>query len=279
MASCALFQIFDYQSTQLSLFFEGYTFWNKYGESPCKKNHQTRVSCSYVHKITQSLLYFRYIHICHHHMYGRIYTFRNTSLMCVGLWCVSFLAEMPNFLGWGDHVYDRKTLSCVWDRTAAVSYSLFFSCVGVAFPVILISICYAMIYKHVLDSKRKVKAMKVTGQVVLAVEKENESQKQSRQLARTLFIIFIVFAVCWTPYAFMVSLDVNDTFPQELHIFSILIAHTNSSLNSVLYGISNKHFRYAYFRLLGLRRFIPDDRANQKEASVKTITVAEKSIQ
>ena len=36
--------------------------------------------------------------------------------MCLGLWVVSFLAEMPNFFGWGDHLYDRKTLSCVWDR-------------------------------------------------------------------------------------------------------------------------------------------------------------------
>ncbi len=49
---------------------------------------------------------------------------------------------------------------------------------------------------------------------------------------------------CRTPYAFIVVLDRHDTYPQELHIFSILIAHTNSSLNSVLYGLTNKHFRF-----------------------------------
>ena len=47
-----------------------------------------------------------------------IYTLKNSLLMCVGLWIVSAVAEMPNFVGWGDHVYDRKTLSCIWDRTA-----------------------------------------------------------------------------------------------------------------------------------------------------------------
>ena len=81
--------------------------------------------------------------------------------MVVGLWIISFLFEMSNFLGWGDHVYDRKTLSCVWDRTADLSYSLFFSIAGVAFPVILISICYLKIYLFVRNSRKKVAA---TGQ-------------------------------------------------------------------------------------------------------------------
>ena len=57
--------------------------------------------------------------------------------------------------------YDRKTLSCVWDRTADFSYS--FSAVGVAFPVILISICCIKIFLHVRASKTKVKCNFVFG--------------------------------------------------------------------------------------------------------------------
>ena len=72
-----------------------------------------------------------------------------------------------------------------------------------------------------------------------ALKEKNESVK----LARTLCLIFVVFAVCWSPYAVIVVADRYDTFPLELHIFSVLIAHTNSSLNSVLYGLTNKHFR------------------------------------
>ena len=72
-----------------------------------------------------------------------------------------------------------------------------------------------------------------------AQREKNESVK----LTRTLCLIFVVFAVSWTPYAIIVVADKFDTFPTELHIFSILIAHTNSSLNSILYGLTNKHFR------------------------------------
>ena len=34
------------------------------------------------------------------------------------------------------------------------------------------------------------------------------------KLARTLFIIFVVFAACWTPYAIIIVLDYSDTYPQ-----------------------------------------------------------------
>ena len=82
--------------------------------------------------------------------------------------------------------------------------------------------------------------------------KAKKERRESMRLARSLFIIFVVFAACWTPYAIIVSLDYNDTFSQEFHIFSILLAHTNSSLNSILYGLTNRHFRQGYIKLLGL---------------------------
>ena len=183
----------------------------------------------------------RYVHICHNNLYGRIYTLRNTVLMCLGVWCVSFMLEMSCFFGWGDHTYDRKTLSCVWDRTSHLSFTIYFSSVGVAFPIILISVCYVKIFLHVRKSKLRVLNALQTSE-----------QSQSVRLARSLFIIFVVFAVCWTPYAFIVVLDYKDTWPREWHIFSILIAHTNSSLNSVLYGVTNNKFREAYKRLLAI---------------------------
>lgn len=195
-----------------------------------------------------SISFNRYIHICHNSLYQKVYTWRNSILMCIGLWILCFLLEMPNFFGWGDHVYDDKTLSCVWDRTADFSYTMFFSTVGVAFPIILISICYLKIYLHVRQSKLKVAAMRREGKVVSFTS--TREYRESMKLARTLFIIFVVFAVCWTPYAIIVAADTKDSYSMEVHIFSILIAHTNSSLNSVLYGLTNKHFRNSYYKIL-----------------------------
>uniref|UniRef100_A0A1I8HM29 G_PROTEIN_RECEP_F1_2 domain-containing protein n=1 Tax=Macrostomum lignano TaxID=282301 RepID=A0A1I8HM29_9PLAT len=76
----------------------------------------------------------RYIHICRSSAYPSIFTRRWTLIMCCSLWIVSFLMEMPNFLGWGDHGYALKNLACLWDRLASRSYSAFFALVGVVLP-------------------------------------------------------------------------------------------------------------------------------------------------
>ena len=198
----------------------------------------------------------RYVYICKNRIYNKIYTMHNTIAMCVGLWVVCFLAEMPNFFGWGDHVYDRKTLSCVWDRTADLSYSIFFSVIGVAFPVVFITICYALIYWQITQSRPTVKFLLAVGDMAGA-RKDLALQKQIRQQLITFFACFVVFTVCWVPYAFVVALDYKDTYPLEVHLYAILIAHTNSSLNCIIYGISNSHFRESFYRLLRLHLCFP----------------------
>ena len=143
-------------------------------------------------------------------------------IRCFFFQIVSFLLEMPNFFGWGDHVYDPKTLTCIWDRTADYSYTIFFDVMGVAIPVSLIFVCYLRIWLFVRASKRKIKSH---------VEKGSRDARDSMKLARTLFIIFVVFVGCWSPYALIILLDKNDTYAAELHTYSVLIAHINSSLN------------------------------------------------
>ena len=107
--------------------------------------------------------------------------------MIITLWTTAFLAEMPSFLGWGGHSYDTKTMSCMWDRTADFTYTLFISvgkelkqhgtslyagveptssniisgmvlffAGGVAAPVFLIAFCYLKIFMHVRASKKRV---------------------------------------------------------------------------------------------------------------------------
>ena len=195
----------------------------------------------------------RYIHICHNSLYQQIFTLRNGILMCVVLWIISFLAEMPNFFGWGDHVFDDKAQGCFWDRTADYSYTLFFVIVGVCIPVILISICYVLIFLHVRASKRKVRAMNGAELDQAAAAKE---KRESMKLVRTLFMIFIVFATCWSPYAILVVVDRWDRFPGEAYMFAALSAHANSSLNFIVYGATNRHFRKGYMQLLGIQHII-----------------------
>ena len=86
---------------------------------------------------------------------------KNSLAMCMGLWTASFLFDLPAFVGWGDHGFDNKTLSCVWDRTEDFSYTLFVGAI-ITTPVIVISICYLKIFLYVRAQKRKVRPPSTT---------------------------------------------------------------------------------------------------------------------
>ena len=86
-------------------------------------------------------------------------------------------------------------------------------------------------------------SMRAAGQNTDALRKRGGSKQDSMKLAKTLFTIFIVFAVCWAPHSILIVVDYKDRANQFWHVLFIMFAHTNSSLNCVVYALTNKHFR------------------------------------
>ena len=41
--------------------------------------------------------------------------------------------------------------------------------------------------------------------------------------------------------------DRQDVLPLSVHLYFLLLAHINSSVNSIIYGLTNKQFRYDLF--------------------------------
>lgn len=81
--------------------------------------------------------------------------------------------------------------------------------------------------------------------------------RESLKLARTFFLLFLFFTVCWTPFALIVMFQFADGASQTIDMFFVMIAHANSSVNVLLYGVSNSHFRAGYARFLRLDRLWP----------------------
>ena len=210
------------------------------------------------------------MHICYYTRYHKIFTLRNSVLMAVGLWVVSALMEMPNFVGWGDHYYDQKSLNCMWDRTADYGYTIFFATAGIGFPVCLISYCHFKVYSYVRMSEKRV----ANSSVEAAANKTtsgNFERTASMRLSKTLSIIFVIFCICWTPYAITVVVDRHDEAPLWVYIFVVLIAHTNSSINFILYGMTNREFRRGYWKVINYTkcgRFFTDKIRKRKATRV-----------
>ena len=242
----------------------------------------------------------RYVLICHNHYYSIVFTKKNSIAMCLGLWFGAFLLDIPNFLDWGDHTFDLKTMACSYDRTASYSYTVFFISLFVTLPLVSVCFCSLRIYQTVRKSKLRVRAypglsngngsttMCMNGASTFPghcsvrndLETDNEAsvsivntgnhltvpgtrpshagnQSISRdeqsttlkegsqivttsvrqrvkvrsgdvKLARTLFIVFVVFMFCWCPYALICLIDIFDEAPHMAYAVAILFAHTNS---------------------------------------------------
>jgi len=64
-----------------------------------------------------------------------------------------------------------------------------------------------------------------------------------------VFIIFIAFVCCWSPYVLVLLYDSSDSLPLSVHLITSMLAHMHASLNFAIYSLSNQSFRAAYRRL------------------------------
>ena len=73
------------------------------------------------------------------------------------------------------------------------------------------------------------------------------------KIARTLFVIAVVFNLCWTP---LLLIDIVDTirgswaFSREVYIAYSFLGTISSALNPLLYGVLNKNFQKEYLKVL-----------------------------
>ncbi|XP_002737093.1 melatonin receptor type 1B-like [Saccoglossus kowalevskii] len=188
----------------------------------------------------------RFIYICYNDLYKHLYNKQNTLIMVACLWIACVLMDLPNFLGWGGHAYDSKSMVCTYDRTADYGYTIFFILMAICFPIVVVALSYTSVYIFVRRQKKRVMERMASS----AADSTKKFKKTDMQLIKTLFTIFVVFLVCWGPYAIIVLVDYKDRLPAIVHSCVIILAHGNSSLNSVLYGILNKQFRKSYKKVL-----------------------------
>ncbi|XP_045167034.2 melatonin receptor type 1B-A-like [Mercenaria mercenaria] len=175
----------------------------------------------------------RYVFICAHEKYDRIFTKLNCIGMCISLYFVGGLLVLLNAADIGDHGFDRKSLECIWDRMATYPYTVIFSVTLVWIPSIIIGVCYLKIYLYVRAHSKRVADQ---------VQSHSVQPLNSLHLAKTLFLIYAVFITCWVPYALLIVIDADDSFAHELHLYITLFAHLHPSLNWIIYYITNAKF-------------------------------------
>ena len=200
----------------------------------------------------------RYVYICHHAAYRRIFARRTYVAIVAATWVTGLALDVPNHTGWSAHTFDRKTQKCLWDRTRSHQYTLFYVTVGMLLPFFIIVLCYWRIFVHIRRAKLRILQSRRGGNGGSGLggwTTQAAIVKSIRQI-RVIFIIFIAFCVCWAPYAVVLLTDELDMFPLSVHLYASMIAHLHASVNFFIYGLANKSLRTGYHdfvrRLVGL---------------------------
>jgi len=86
---------------------------------------------------------------------------------------------------------------------------------------------------------------RLTTCVLIWVQERAESNyvatmKTIRQV-KTVFIIFIAFVSCWSPYIFVLLYDRSHSLPLPVHLYASMLAHLHASLNFAIYGLMNRN--------------------------------------
>ncbi|XP_055327398.1 melatonin receptor type 1B-like [Paramacrobiotus metropolitanus] len=200
----------------------------------------------------------RYVLICHHDSYNKIYTGGRTIVLCVAVWTLIYMIELPNHVGWGDNRFSEVFYVCTFANHVH-SYALFYIGVGVCIPITLSFLAYLGIYRKVKDSNL-VRHRLLSGAVKRTrAERVHRKQRQrlfrqNVKMAQALFRVYIIFVVMWLPVAVVILLGRGKDVDPVWYILTILLAHGNSSINCIVYGASIDHFRRGYLIILGVPR-------------------------
>ncbi|KAJ8277259.1 hypothetical protein GJAV_G00073200 [Gymnothorax javanicus] len=156
--------------------------------------------------------------------------------LLVACWVVSVLLGALPSLGWNceGRLEACSTILPLYDK----SYVAF--CISV-FTALLaaIVVLYIRIYRLVTSSGRRV---------------GGRPSERSLTLLRTVVIVLGVFVICWAPLFLLLLLDVGCS-PQRCPVlyevdWFIALAVLNSALNPLIYTLSSREMRAAFFRLL-----------------------------
>ncbi|XP_010152159.1 PREDICTED: melatonin receptor type 1C-like [Eurypyga helias] len=186
----------------------------------------------------------RYCYICHSLRYDKLFNLKNTCCYLCLTWTLTVVAIVPNFFV-GSLQYDPRIYSCTFAQTVSTSYTITVVVVHFIVPLSIVTFCYLRIWILVIQVKHRVR----------------QDCKQKLRAADirnflTMFVVFVLFAVCWGPLNFIgLAVSINPSkvqphIPEWLFILSYFMAYFNSCLNAVIYGLLNQNFRKEYKRIL-----------------------------
>ncbi|XP_013792712.1 G-protein coupled receptor moody-like [Limulus polyphemus] len=225
----------------------------------------------------------RYILICHPKIYKRIYQRHWLVAMIALIWIFAFSLLLPPLIQvWGKLGFDPKSGTCTILEVDGKSPKTFLFIFSFVFTSIVFAYCYSRIYfvvrknqKNVQEQKRNTfskcydsieqasssyKNSSFSPSIELPDQSEIPSLKSSLaskmdkklskdiKLLRMIFVIFLMFVVCYLPMTLVKVLKVEEKIP-VVHVLGHIFIYLSACINPIIYVLMSKEYRQAYKNL------------------------------
>ena len=179
-------------------------------------------------------------------LYGKIFSIRNAKVSIVALWVLALFAPGPYLIaGHRFFFHTGKAFSAHDSESLYKGYGAYLVLFYVTVPLIIIVLCYARVFvavrKHNLKFKQRV--AKMAGKSAAAAMQLNVEEVR---ITNTLMVVVLGFLTCWIP---IVAIDLTDfingdwKLPRQVYVAYTCFGFTSTSINPVIYGVMNRHFR------------------------------------
>ena len=172
-------------------------------------------------------------------------TWKVCGILCICTWIYSMLQMVPAFLGWGRLAWVPQHYTCSYDWTYNMAYNIILFMFHFGIVSAIMCFCYWQIYKVYRQSRQR-----VTG----PSSNVKGPSKTEISLAIQLFVVFVIYNVCWTPFSVVILFIIPKGQGEDwLHCLVLILTYCNSAINVIVYLYYNKVFRAECLYMIGVR--------------------------
>lgn len=190
----------------------------------------------------------RYIRVVQPVKYPFIFTKRSTMVLIIASWLVSAMGNIFPLIGFGRYGLNNPGdyMCALQVSESVIQITVGGACIIVA--VILIITCYVRVFSTIRALNRRVRSF---NRRTINVQRNRfsvvsrESRGEEIQIAITLFLLVVIFGICWSPTVVSVVINAITGEPTS-HLAGVIRVNAlvlETVADPVVYAIRNKIFR------------------------------------